>query len=72
MTYDLQGILNRLNEAKEQRGRLTQIAQASGVSYRTIYGLMHPKEGAPKISAATYDKLAAHFDSVDKKLEQAQ
>lgn len=65
MNQDLQGIVNRLAEAKEQRGRLTQIAAGSGVSYRTIYSLLHA--AAPVASAATVDKLLAYFKKADKR-----
>ena len=66
MTQDLQGIIRRLTQAKTQRGRLTQIAIGSGVSYRTIYSLMHDAD--PVASAATMDKLSAYFKKIDKKL----
>lgn len=66
MSQELQGIVTRLTEAKTQRGRLKQIAGASGVSYRTIYSLMHDQP--PVASAATVDKLTAYFKKADKKL----
>jgi DNA-binding phage protein len=64
MDDELQKIIKRLNEAKEQRGRLTRIASDSGISYRTIYAVM---TGA-KPSLGTVEKLTAHFKKVDKKL----
>lgn len=65
MSQELQCIINRLSEAKTQRGRLTQIANGSGVSYRTIYSLMHA--ASPVASAATVDKLSAYFKKADKR-----
>lgn len=64
MNEELQGIINRLNEAKQERGRLTRIAADSGISYRTIYAVMI----GTKPSLGTVEKLAAYFKKIDKKL----
>lgn len=68
MNQELQGIVKRLREAKEQRGRLKQIATGSGVSYRTIYSIMNIEP--PIASAATMDKLAAYFQKADRKAKK--
>lgn len=64
MNEQLQSVLDRLVKAKEERGRLSKIAAASGISYRTIYGMM---QGGQTPSASTVDKLAAYFKREDKK-----
>lgn len=66
MKEDLQKMVDKLHEAKQQRGRLSQIAADSGVSYRTIYGLMHTE--SPVASARTFDKLAAYFKKVERRI----
>ena len=62
MNEQLQELLKRLNEAKEQRGRLAMIAAESLVSSRTIYAFMHGKPA----SAKTVDKLTAFFAKLDR------
>lgn len=63
MDEELQGIVKRLGEAKNQRGRLTRIATDSGVSYRTIYAVMI----GSKPSLGTVEKLSAYFKKADRK-----
>lgn len=65
MSEQLQELQRRLFAAKEQRGRLTEIAAGAGITYRTLYAVMQPD---CKPSAATVDKLSAYFKKADKKL----
>lgn len=66
MNEQLQYIQERLAEAKKQRGRLTQIAGDTGISYRTIYGAMQA-DASP--SAPTLDTLTAYFKKLDRKVK---
>lgn len=59
MNTELQDILNKLGEAKKTRGRLSMIAADSGLSYRTIYSVMH--DNPPTVTARTLDKLTSYF-----------
>lgn len=59
MNDQLLDIRKRLNDASTERGRLTRIAAESGISYGTLYSVMHKEDKQP--SAATVDKLAAYF-----------
>lgn len=61
-------VLDRLAKAKGERGRLTQIAAATGISYRTIYGMMHAKQ---RPTATTIGRLLAYFRREDRKAERA-
>lgn len=65
MNTELQELVEKLREAKKERGRLSQIAADSGISYRTIYGLLIAED--PVASARTSDKLAAYFKKADRK-----
>lgn len=64
----LQTVLGHLAEARKERGRLTQVAAKTGISYRTIYGMMHAKQSP---NATTIDKLLAYFRREDRKAERA-
>lgn len=64
MSEQLKEILARLKDAKEQRGRLTEIAAGAGITYRTLYAVMQPD---CKPSAGTIDKLAAYFKKLDRR-----
>ena len=64
MNQQLQDIQRRLILAKEQRGRLTQIAKETSISTRTLYSTMKP-DATP--SAATLDSLTAYFKKLDRK-----
>ena len=68
MSMQLSEINQRLAQAKEQHGRLKQIAVASKVSYRTIYSIM--KGNTP--SVATSDKLSDFFKAADRKAKKEQ
>lgn len=57
-------VLDRLTQAKAERGRLTQIAAATGISYRTIYGMMHAKQ---RPTATTIARLLNYFKKIDRK-----
>lgn len=66
MTDELQDIIKKLAAAKEgRRGGLSEVAAQSGISSRTIYGLLHDKE--PKATVRTVNKLAAYFRKVQRK-----
>lgn len=64
MNQQLQEIVARLRKASHTHGELAGIAQASGVSSRTIYNLLH-KDSKPNL--ATLEKLEAHFKKADRK-----
>lgn len=66
MSEQLKEIQRRLAEAKGQRGRLTEIAKETDISYRTIYGAMQ-EDARP--SAPTLDKLTAYFKKYDRKVK---
>lgn len=66
MNQQLNEIVSRLRDAKQHRGRLTQIAAESGVSYRTIYTIM--LGCVPSVT--TSDKLAAYFTKLDRKAKK--
>lgn len=68
MNNPLQRVLDRLAEEKKQRGRLSRIAADTGISYRTIYGMMHAKQNP---NAGTIDKLLAYFKKEDRRAERA-
>lgn len=67
MSDQLQAVLMRLTSAKEARGELTRIAHETGISYRTIYGMMN---GEQTPTVATIGKLAAFFKREDRRAKQ--
>lgn len=64
MSDQLQSVLSRLASAKEARGELSRIAHETGISYRTIYGMMN---GQQTPTATTVGKLAAFFKRDDRR-----
>lgn len=69
MNDQLLDIRKRLAEAAQHRGRLTRIAADCGLSYGTIYGVMHKEDKTP--SASTVDKLAAYFKKAQRRAANA-
>lgn len=64
MSEQLENVLGRLRRAKLERGRLTRIATDTGISYRTIYGMMRAKQTP---TSTTLDKLTAYFKKEDRR-----
>lgn len=65
MNEQLLEVRKRLNEAKQERGRLTKIASDCDLSYRTVYGVMCKEDKTPTVK--TIDKLHGYFKRQDRK-----
>lgn len=64
MNEELKRVRDRLRKENQTRGRLAEVARATGVSPRTLYNVVHSEQN---LHLATLDKLSAFFKKADKK-----
>lgn len=64
MNEELKRVRDRLRKENQTRGRLAEVARATGVSPRTLYNLVHSDQN-PHL--ATLDKLTTYFKKSDRK-----
>lgn len=68
MSEQLSAMRAKLQRAKAKRGELAKIAQASGITARTLYNLMNT-DASPNLS--TLDKLEKYFKREQRRATNA-